>query len=169
MARRTSRSRSWGARLLVLVAAAIVPAAAVAGQPPTRTPCEPMRKAGSRVHQYRLAARIRPLLFWIGKDNVGDACLTWLKEADGEPGYGLLIGSDPARAPLEINRWGYVSERQIQGTVRVFETRDVAAGTGDRYRIVYGTRGELREVPVRIVYRPNWWFEAEAVLADQDR
>jgi hypothetical protein len=121
------------------------------------------------VHQYRLAARIRPLLFWIGKDNVGDACLTWLKEADGEPGYGLLIGSDPARAPLEINRWGYVSERQIQGTVRVFETRDVAAGTGDRYRIVYGTRGELREVPVRIVYRPNWWFEAEAVLADQDR
>jgi hypothetical protein len=28
----------------------------------------------------------------------------------------------------------------------------------------YGTSGELREVPVRAVFRPRWWIEVELVL-----
>jgi hypothetical protein len=61
-------------------------------------------------HRYRLSAAIRPLLFWIGKSNVGGARITWRAAADGRKGYELLLGSDPARAPRKINRWGWVRE-----------------------------------------------------------
>jgi hypothetical protein len=63
-------------------------------------------------HHYTIGARVRPLLFWIGKDDVGDAVLA--KKQDPElVRYALLIGSDPARA-RGINRWGYLSE-EIRG------------------------------------------------------
>ncbi len=261
---------------------------------------------------YSLAARVRPLLFWVGKDNVGEGRIAWLAGENGEQGFELLIGSLPDRAPRKINRWGYISERKersqvhvigfmtevdaetyeqaeattggipadsrvykvIQGnvgeasaasrvsgialsdkltlrdldvvaaqvpapdlsariavppgahpgflfamasllrenvesyrrtavppvqTVRTFvygnkiyrattrssrflarttirgrvftnviesefDARQAGKGSGSRYRLVYGTEGELREVPVRIVYRPKWWFEAELVM-----
>ncbi|MBI3493055.1 MAG: hypothetical protein HY047_14935 [Acidobacteria bacterium] len=64
-------------------------------------------------HHYRMAAKVRPLLFWIGRDNVGEADAVWRRGEDGL-GYELLIGSDPALAPMKINRWGYIAE-QIQG------------------------------------------------------
>jgi hypothetical protein len=61
-------------------------------------------------HRYRLSAAIRPLLFWVGAKNVGDARITWRADGDGRKGYELLLGSDPARAPRRINRWGWVRE-----------------------------------------------------------
>lgn len=61
-------------------------------------------------HRYRLAVRVRPLLFWIRRDNVGDARLTWSAAPDGAARLELLIGSDPARAPMRVNRWGYIAE-----------------------------------------------------------
>jgi len=64
------------------------------------------------VHRYRMSGRIRPFLVWMGRDNVGLARVTWRDDA-GHRGYDLLIGTDPARAPRGINRWGFVSE---QGT-----------------------------------------------------
>lgn len=66
-------------------------------------------------HRYRMAAKVRPLLFWIGRDNVGEAQAVWRRGADDGLGYELLIGSDPTRAPMKINRWGYIAE-QIQGS-----------------------------------------------------
>jgi hypothetical protein len=48
-------------------------------------------------------------LFWIGKDDIGDAVIT-RKRGNGTSSYALLIGSDPDRAPRNINRWGYISE-----------------------------------------------------------
>jgi len=261
---------------------------------------------------YSLAARVRPLLFWVGKDNVGEGHISWLSRQNGERGYELLIGSLPDRAPRRINRWGYISEveegpavrvlgfmtevdeetyeqaeatsggipqgsrpfKVIQGTVAgatatsnvsgvalsdkltlrdldkvaaqvpapgggvamavpagtergflfamasllrenvetavrtgappvstarsyvygkklyevttrssrllkqtvirgraftdvidsQFEARQRGKGGGAKFRLVYGTAGDLREVPVRIVYRPKWWFEADLVL-----
>lgn len=290
-----------------------------AGQPRSAlVMCQP-HQPGCTVHRYTLAARVRPLFFWIGKDNVGEARLSWQKRPDGAPGYGLLIGSDPKRAPRKINKWGYVSEMEEHGEVKVFglmtstsdqdgsfeqaqgstvraaedlqiykvidatvgrscatatvqklglsphltlhdldaviaqipparpgassqvppgtqpgflfamtslmhenveavartgrpsiggrrsftyanklyhvstrssrlmktttikgrefrnvietefEARSAARSSGERYRVVYGTEGVLREVPVQAVYRPNWWFEAEIVLADPAR
>jgi len=60
--------------------------------------------------RYRLSAAIRPLLFWIGAKNVGGARIVWRGDGNGRTGYELLLGSDPARAPRHINRWGWVRE-----------------------------------------------------------
>ncbi len=65
-------------------------------------------------HHYTIGARVRPLLFWIGKDDVGDAIVAKKSEVDLVR-YALLIGSDPDRAPRGINRWGYLSE-EIRGS-----------------------------------------------------
>jgi len=70
--------------------------------------------AGAERHHYRITARVRPLVvFWITRDGVGDAVLTRSRASD-ETRYSLLIGSDPARAPFHINRWGYIEE-EIRG------------------------------------------------------
>ncbi len=61
-------------------------------------------------HRYRLSAAIRPLLFWVGKSNVGGARIAWRADGNGRKGYELLLGSDPARAPRKINRWGWARE-----------------------------------------------------------
>lgn len=60
-------------------------------------------------HHYTIGGRVRPLLFWIGKDDVGDAIITRRRDQDSAS-YALLIGSDPERAPRGINRWGYLAE-----------------------------------------------------------
>ena len=64
----------------------------------------------SREHRYQVDARIRPLLFWIRKSNVGDGRITWRTGPDGSVGYELLVGTDPVRTPRRINRWGYLRE-----------------------------------------------------------
>jgi hypothetical protein len=64
----------------------------------------------SRERRYQVDARARPFLFWIRKSNIGDGRLTWRRGPDGTIGYELLVGSDPARTPRQINRWGYLRE-----------------------------------------------------------
>jgi hypothetical protein len=62
-------------------------------------------------HSYVVNARVRPLLlFWIARDNVGEARLTWRAGADSRRAFEFLIGSDPDRAPRHINRWGFIVE-----------------------------------------------------------
>jgi hypothetical protein len=70
----------------------------------------PLAMRVKQVHRYRLSAAIRPLLFWVGAKNVGDAHIVWRDQEEGRKGYELLLGSDPARAPRHINRWGFVRE-----------------------------------------------------------
>jgi hypothetical protein len=63
-----------------------------------------------REHSYVVNAKVRPvLLFWIGRDNIGAARITWRK-GSGRRTFEFLIGSDPARAPRQINRWGFIVE-----------------------------------------------------------
>ncbi|HMF93374.1 MAG TPA: hypothetical protein VKE96_03735 [Vicinamibacterales bacterium] len=70
--------------------------------------------AGGERHQYVIGARVRPLLlFWITRDDVGDAVVTRRRGPD-EASYSLLIGTDPQRTPMHINRWGYIEE-EIRG------------------------------------------------------
>ena len=80
---------------------------------------EPVRRAddvaAAERHHYTIGARVRPLLlFWISRNDVGDAIVT-RRRGPGESAYSLLIGSDPDRTPLHINRWGYIEE-EIRGT-----------------------------------------------------
>jgi hypothetical protein len=66
-------------------------------------------------HYYRMLAKMRPLMFWISRDNVGGARIGWLGDQHGSKGFELLIGSDPLRAPRQINRWGYIAE-ELRGS-----------------------------------------------------
>jgi hypothetical protein len=63
-----------------------------------------------REHSYTMAGKIRPLLFWIGRDKVGMARIVWRRGADEARAYELLIGTDPDSAPRRLNRWGYIAE-----------------------------------------------------------
>jgi hypothetical protein len=263
---------------------------------------------------YTLNARVRLLLYWIRRENVGSARLTWRAGRGDHRILEFLVGSDPNRAPRRINRWGFIAEelgphtadllgimtqsdeqsvdeadsksaassgrfvyRAIRTTVRdgsassavfrlsnerpvtyrdldevlqwiptdmparrevslpegtrpgfLFALDELITGTldqcragsrqlhaplpfvynntfytlklrkcdfesvrqiGDRvfsrviraeletknrstgketpFRLVYGTEGDLKAVPVLIVFRPRWWFEAELVLGDR--
>ncbi len=61
---------------------------------------------------YVMTARVRLLLFWVGKDDVGGGYirLGTLPQDTSLEVINLLIGSDPAKAPRAINRWGLASE-----------------------------------------------------------
>jgi hypothetical protein len=87
----------------------------LAGDTPTAAPVPdggPL--SGTVVHHYTIDGAIRPLLFfWISRSNIGGATITW-RRGPGETEYSLLIGTDPSRAPRNLNRWGYVDE-QLRG------------------------------------------------------
>jgi hypothetical protein len=95
--------RVRGALALVLAGAA---ASGAAELTPDGRPTAPV----TAEYRYRLSAAIRPLLFWIGAKNVGGARIVWRQDGEGRKGYELLLGSDPARAPRKINRWGWTRE-----------------------------------------------------------
>jgi hypothetical protein len=93
-----------------MVVASVLQAAPQAERPAAAAPSQTQK---SQRHHYTMSARVRPLLFWIGRDDVGDAVIARRRDADAI-GYSLLIGSDPERAPRRINRWGYIDE-EIRG------------------------------------------------------
>jgi hypothetical protein len=60
--------------------------------------------------QYKVRGRVRPLLIWTGRHEVGEARLKRGQSSGGDQSLELLIGTDPERAPMHLNRWGYVAE-----------------------------------------------------------
>lgn len=61
---------------------------------------------------YTMTARVRFLLFWVGRDDVGGGYIR-RATSSSHPNLEmiqLLIGSDPAKAPRKINRWGAAFE-----------------------------------------------------------
>ena len=70
-------------------------------------------------HHYILSARVRPLLFWIRRDNVGAGRIRWTNATHGARSLELVIGSDPDRVPMRINRWGYIGEFTRPGEAEV--------------------------------------------------
>jgi hypothetical protein len=63
-------------------------------------------------YDYVMTARVRLLFFWVGKDDVGGGYIRRgiSSEAPREEMFQVLFGSDPARAPRAINRWGAGTE-----------------------------------------------------------
>jgi hypothetical protein len=63
-------------------------------------------------YDYIMTARVRLLLFWVGKDDVGGGYIRRgrMPQDPASDVIELLIGSDPAKAPRAINRWGAASE-----------------------------------------------------------
>src|SRR5262245_40802097 len=65
---------------------------------------------GSNVSRYAVYARVRPFLIWIGRRVVGGAEIGWQYGRGGSRRLDLLIGTDPDRTPMRVNRWGYIAE-----------------------------------------------------------
>jgi hypothetical protein len=61
---------------------------------------------------YVMTARVRLLFFWVGKDDVGGGYIRRgiSKEDQRQEMFQVLFGSDPAKAPRAINRWGAGTE-----------------------------------------------------------
>ncbi len=61
---------------------------------------------------YVMTARVRLLFFWAGKDDVGGGYIRRgvSKEDPRQESLQVLFGSDPAKAPRAINRWGAGTE-----------------------------------------------------------
>lgn len=79
------------------------------------------RLPATRVESYVVNARVRPLLlFWIERENVGLATISWRKGEDNRRAFEFLIGSDPERAPRSINRWGFIVEELNGDAADVF-------------------------------------------------
>ena len=98
---------SWRAIVATVSAAAALHAAPFAAAPPAGF----AKAVAADCHHYSVSARIRPFLFWISSDDVGDAVVVKRSESQAVR-YSLLIGSDPDRAPRRINRWGYIDEER---------------------------------------------------------
>ena len=63
-------------------------------------------------YEYVMTARVRLLLFWAGKDDVGGGYIRrgFSAEDRRQELIQVLFGSDPAKAPRAINRWGAGTE-----------------------------------------------------------
>jgi len=63
-------------------------------------------------YHYVMTCKVRLILFWAGRDDVGGGYVR-IGKASGEETQQIiqiLFGSDPAKAPLAINRWGAGTE-----------------------------------------------------------
>ncbi len=68
--------------------------------------------------------KVRLLLFWASRDDVGGARLTW-QASEGRSAIALLAGSNPDRAPNGLNQWAYVREEVGRDAGEVFAARSV--------------------------------------------
>src|SRR3954471_19455782 len=73
----------------------------------------------TKEHTYKMSGRVRALLLWIGRDDVGSGVIRWRGTGD-DHAYELLIGSDPAKAPARLNKWGFLAEQIRAGECDVF-------------------------------------------------
>jgi hypothetical protein len=135
-----------------------------------------------REHTYRMAGKIRLVMLWVGRDDVGSGVIKWRAAGDVEA-IELLIGSDPKRAPGQLNKWGYLVEAMRGGESSVVglisqenddRLSDVKAGLKTRQELrafdtirglATATEGMAR---VGTLYAPNHltYHDADTVLAD---
>jgi len=87
----------------------------------------PATARGDTEHVYRITGKVRFLLFWASADDVGGARITW-RGGDRNQSISLLIGSDPGRAPRQVNEWGYIREAATGDLTTVFGIRTVTEG-----------------------------------------
>jgi hypothetical protein len=90
-----------------------------AGAPPNVSSSLPTEVPGQRLpvvrqHTYRMAGKIRVFLIWVGRDDVGSAVVKW-RGAGTHKAFELLIGTDPQKAPGQLNKWGFIVEEIRDG------------------------------------------------------
>lgn len=127
---------------------AAVTATAVAGVRPAWEALPGGALAPVRTRTYRLAGRIRPLLFWFGRDDVGSARIVWRRGEGSTVGYDLLVGTDPTRAPRGLNRWGFVAEQStgLDGALLALMTGKDEANYEDASAAASSGAGDVRAI-----------------------
>lgn len=75
-------------------------------------------------YRYRIVGKVRLALFWIGRDDVGSARLTWRSHGEGTD-VTFLAGSEPDRAPGRLNQWVYLREERRAEHGSAFVLRSV--------------------------------------------
>lgn len=70
-------------------------------------------------YDYVMTARVRLIFFWAGKDDVGGGYIRRgiSKQDSHQEFFQVLFGSDPAKAPRGINRWGAGTEVELHKKV----------------------------------------------------
>jgi len=108
--------RSWKSGWLVflMVLFGVQEVSVADTKKPSRRPIQ-NPPAETNTYHYRMAGRVRLLLFWVGKDDVGGGSITFsdrfLPSAQLKAeGIEVLFGSNPKQVPGGINRWGYGQE-----------------------------------------------------------
>jgi hypothetical protein len=85
-------------------------------------------------YRYRILGKLRLAFFWAGRDDVGGARMTW--RSDGATSaLTFLVGSNPQRAPHNLNEWSYVREEVRSDRADVFTLRSLG---GDEARSAPG-------------------------------
>jgi hypothetical protein len=87
------------------------------------SPGSPPGHTGRAEHHYRIIGKLRFGLFSLTRDGVGSARMSW--QSDGSTSvFTLLAGSDPQRAPRNLNQWGYLREEvRASDEAHVFSLR----------------------------------------------
>jgi len=102
--------------LFLVISFALLPAASspTSDRQPVTEALEWIRSTPRQVSQYNyeMTARVRLLFFWAGKDDVGGGYIRRgvSSEDSRKEFFQVLFGSDPAKAPRAINRWGAGTE-----------------------------------------------------------
>jgi hypothetical protein len=100
--------------LIVIVFSATCDTIATSDRQPIHEALQWIRTAPQGIVQYDyiMTARVRLLFFWAGKDDVGGGYIRRgvSSENPREEFFQVLFGSDPAKAPRGINRWGAGTE-----------------------------------------------------------
>ena len=91
----------------------------MASRPSTNDSLVPVELPGEHLpivgeHTYRMAGKIRVFLLWVGRDDVGSGVIRW-RGAGAQKAFELLIGSDPQKAPSQLNKWGFLVEHVRDG------------------------------------------------------
>lgn len=158
-----------GTGIVCSIAALSLNAASLAAGSPTlaRLDRAPLPGEGLRttmIRRYRMAGRVRPLLFWFGKDDVGLARVTWRSADDGRRAYELLVGTDPAKAPRGLNKWGFVAEQTngADGQLLALMTGDDTASYDEAAAEAAGPRsaGDFRAIAGQVVSGRSAWRTA---------
>lgn len=66
---------------------------------------------------------------------------------------------------MKVHAQRVVGQRTYADVVHgKFETRSRRTGDRRRFEVIYGTRGDLAEVPIWIRYQPRWWLRVDLTL-----
>jgi hypothetical protein len=92
-----------------------------------------------RQYDYVMTGKVRLLLPWVGRDDVGGGYVRLGEDPSGREIVELKIGADPSKAPRAINRWGAATE------VRRPLARDPSQTAGAFFGFMKASRNETRE------------------------